>query len=209
MTIHNEDCLISLARPEPYAYIITSPPDLDEIGIVKDPETAYRSFLSERFRLFKPTQNVVTIIQRDRKMQGTVLQKHNIVTTAMRVNGWVLKSQKIWVRSYKANLYRFNYSFIQTYKKQGARMAQGEQALPDVFYQEVKPIGEYVDNYPVELVEQFIKVWTEAGEVVCDPFMGSGSTALAAKGLGRKYTGSEIDPDVFKLCGARVLGVPV
>lgn len=46
--------------------------------------------------------------------------------------------------------------------------------------------------FPLGLPEFFIRLMTEEGDVVLDPFMGSGSTALAARGLGRRYVGVEL-----------------
>jgi len=46
--------------------------------------------------------------------------------------------------------------------------------------------------FPVGLPEWFIRLFTQVGDVVLDPFMGSGTTAVAAKGLGRAYVGIEI-----------------
>ena len=45
---------------------------------------------------------------------------------------------------------------------------------------------------------------TPKDEVVLDPFMGSGSTAIAALQTGRKYIGYEIDPEYVKLAEKRI-----
>jgi DNA modification methylase len=203
--IYNEDCLTTLKRGLEYDYIITSPPDLDEIGFTTDAKgvTDYSNFLHERFKEFNPKNNVVTIINRDRKANGSVIRKHDYINIIMTELGWTLKTQKIWVRSYKANLYRFNYAFIQTYKR-GKCTAVKEQSLPDAFFYEHKPIGEYVDNYPTEIVRAFINTFTPVGGTVLDPFMGSGSTAVAAVAEQRKYAGAEIVKQVWDICENRL-----
>jgi site-specific DNA-methyltransferase (adenine-specific) len=63
--------------------------------------------------------------------------------------------------------------------------------------------------FPVELPEFFIKLMTEQGDVVLDPFMGSGSTALAARGLGRRYEGVERSEDYLFLCAKRLARTPL
>lgn len=57
---------------------------------------------------------------------------------------------------------------------------------------------------PVELLEFLIKLTTIENQTVLDPFMGSGSTALAAKNLNRKYIGFEINPDFYNLANERL-----
>jgi len=45
---------------------------------------------------------------------------------------------------------------------------------------------------------------TDDGEVVCDPFMGSGSTGVACRKIGRPFVGIEIDPEYVRLAEQRI-----
>jgi site-specific DNA-methyltransferase (adenine-specific) len=47
---------------------------------------------------------------------------------------------------------------------------------------------------PIPLLERLILMTTDAGDVVLDPFLGTGTTAIAAKRLQRQYIGIELDP---------------
>ncbi len=58
--------------------------------------------------------------------------------------------------------------------------------------------------FPVELPEQLIHLYTYENDLVLDPFMGSGSTALAAIRLGRRYVGYDTDPTYVELSKQRV-----
>ena len=58
--------------------------------------------------------------------------------------------------------------------------------------------------FPVELPYRLIQLYTYAGEVVLDPFMGSGQTAIAALKAGRHYVGYEIDQAYARLAEKRV-----
>ncbi|MEO0069077.1 MAG: site-specific DNA-methyltransferase [candidate division WOR-3 bacterium] len=58
--------------------------------------------------------------------------------------------------------------------------------------------------FPEELPRRCIQLYTFAGEVVLDPFIGSGQTAIAAIKTGRHYVGYEIDPKYVKLAQERI-----
>lgn len=57
---------------------------------------------------------------------------------------------------------------------------------------------------PVHLLERLILSTTDEGDIVFDPFMGTATTAMAAKRLGRKYIGSEIDPTYYNICNQKL-----
>lgn len=65
--------------------------------------------------------------------------------------------------------------------------------------------------FPVELPEQLIRLYTYEDDLVLDPFMGSGSSLVAAGRLGRRYVGFDLDPSYVELARQRVAaeGQPV
>ena len=58
--------------------------------------------------------------------------------------------------------------------------------------------------FPVELPRRLIQLYTFEGEVVLDPFMGSGQTAIAALDADRRYVGYEIEADYVRLAEKRI-----
>ena len=57
---------------------------------------------------------------------------------------------------------------------------------------------------PVKLMQWLTTLSTRPGDVILDPFMGSGTTGVAAKGLDREFIGIERDPKYFKIAEARI-----
>jgi DNA modification methylase len=62
--------------------------------------------------------------------------------------------------------------------------------------------------YPLELPYRLIQLYTFSGEVVLDPFMGSGQSALAALKSGRHFVGYEVNEEYLSLAEKRILEIP-
>lgn len=58
--------------------------------------------------------------------------------------------------------------------------------------------------FPEALVSDHIQSWSNHGDVVLDPFAGSGTTLKAAKEHGRRYIGIEVHPEYVEICRKRV-----
>ena len=64
--------------------------------------------------------------------------------------------------------------------------------------------GAHFATYPRELIEPCILAGSERGDIILDPFMGSGTTAMTAKELGRDYIGCELHEDYGRLIQQRL-----
>jgi DNA modification methylase len=58
--------------------------------------------------------------------------------------------------------------------------------------------------YPAELAERLVRMFSFVGDTVLDPFLGTGTTTLAAARWGRNSIGVEVDPDYFALAYRRI-----
>ncbi len=58
--------------------------------------------------------------------------------------------------------------------------------------------------YPLELAERLIRMFSFVGDTVLDPFMGTGTTLVAAARCGRNSVGVEVDPHYFRLAERRI-----
>jgi len=85
--------------------------------------------------------------------------------------------------------YRCRHEFI-VFMEKGNRQLNS-RSIPDILT--VKRISDgYPTEKPVDLMEILITQSTKAGELVCDPFFGSGSVAVACQNLNRHFTGCDI-----------------
>ena len=70
-----------------------------------------------------------------------------------------------------------------------------------------KQLFEHLTIKPKKIIENLIINSSNENDIVLDPFMGSGTTAVACKELGRQYIGFEINPKWSKIANDRVDGV--
>ena len=63
---------------------------------------------------------------------------------------------------------------------------------------------EHPAQYPEELIERIIKTGTKPGDLVLDPFMGSGTTAVCAQNLDRNFVGYETEEDFITIAKQRL-----
>ena len=66
----------------------------------------------------------------------------------------------------------------------------------------------YPTQKPLKLYERIIKASTNKGDLVLDPFCGSGTTLVAAQGLGRKHLGCDISKKAVKTAKKRLKAMP-
>ena len=141
---------------------------------------------------------------------------------ALRKDGWHLRQDIIWNkpnpmpesvkdRCTKAHEYIFlltkkrDYYFDVDSIKIPTVDGEGMKRRKSVWEVQTKPYKDaHFAVYPPELIEPCILAGSEKGDIILDPFMGSGTTAAVAKSLGRDYIGCELHEDYGKLIKKRV-----
>jgi len=58
--------------------------------------------------------------------------------------------------------------------------------------------------FPIKLVNDMILSWSKCGDIILDPFMGSGTTGVACKNLNRSFIGIELDDGYFNIAKERI-----
>jgi len=113
---------------------------------------------------------------------------------------------------------KLDYEFILIFKKQGkaprpteeqkARSAMTKEEWNTYFsghwnFAGAKQDG-HIAMFPEELPLRLIKMFAFSGDTVLDPFMGSGTTSLAARNLGRNSAGYEINPEFIEIAKSKL-----
>jgi site-specific DNA-methyltransferase (adenine-specific) len=97
--------------------------------------------------------------------------------------------------------YRARYEFILFFEK-------GKRRLNDLGVADIITVPRIHRGYPAEkpvaVSEVVIGQSSQAGDVVADPFMGSGSIGVAAVKLGRRFIGTDLNPEAVRLSAERL-----
>lgn len=213
--IRNEDCRVFLERTDvPYDYVLTSPPDFLEVDLrARDGMDVYEEFLRETYKLFQPRLGVVSLLMTDKKKDRRVYPKSALNIGIMESLGWYLRSEKIWLRQLTRNDYEMGFSFVLTFARNGVKPRENKHPdyMPDVYHvPRERGIRKYkhrhigLNSFPTELGARFVHNFTQPGEIVCDPFMGIGGSALSALSCGRRVVGCELDAETHRLCLERI-----
>jgi site-specific DNA-methyltransferase (adenine-specific) len=158
-----------------------------------------RDCLKEMFRLIK-NDGAIFYNHKWRVQAGLLQDRQDIVS------GFPVRQIIIWRRKGGIN---FNKGyFLPTYEviylicKPDFELAKGANSYGDIweFTQEMK--NEHPAPFPVALIERIIS--STNANFILDPFMGSGTTAIAAKKLGRDFVGIEISPEYVNLAKQRL-----
>ena len=67
-----------------------------------------------------------------------------------------------------------------------------------------KKYGKHPTQKPLVIMKNLIEILTNPDDIILDSFMGSGSTCVAAKQLGRRYIGIELNEEYYKIAEARL-----
>ncbi len=213
--------------------MVTSPPynvgkDYDEDLSLTDYLAFLKQVMSEVYRVLVPGGraciNVANLGRRP------YLPLHSFIIEAMLELNFLMRGEVLWEKGPNPSTawgswqspanptLRDTHEYVLIFSKQSFSRPQVEGRRStisrDDFLEFTKSIwnipGESASRvghpapFPVKLPFGLIQLYTYEGEVVLDPFMGSGSTALAALQAGRRYVGYETDAAYVKLAEERI-----
>lgn len=186
-----------------------------------------QKWISEIYRVLKPDGrfaiNHLFECKVDNIKYSPVVEFYKMLTSA----GLSINSLPIWLDTNKTKLtawgswqsascpYMYNPTevIIVGYKDQWKKLNKGIdtiskedfiEAVGGVWKLRPETRGLTKANFPVELPKRCIELLTFKGDVVLDPFMGSGTTAIAAIQTGRRFIGFEISETYFKIANNRI-----
>ena len=111
----------------------------------------------------------------------------------------------VWVKDYHSNERFVRYAHESAYLLAKGDPRKPAIALRDVLEWQYTGDELHPTQKPVMAILPLIMAYSEVGDIVLDPFAGSGTTAVAAQALGRRFIGIEIDPEHARAAEERVM----
>lgn len=228
VTIHNEDCLETMARMEPGSVdmVITSPPY--NVGIKYDvyddnrPFDEWLAWLGEVWRachrVLGPDGRIAINVAD--AFRSPYIPIHSHVIQQMLDIGFLMRGIIYWRKtgfgsktawgswcSPSNPVLQEAAEYILVFNREEFKLRRdgvstldrdGFLAIIDNLWEfHIDPKNTHPASFPIELPSRLINLYTYRRDHIYDPFMGSGSTMVAAKFLDRRYTGSEISPAYY------------
>ena len=215
------------------ALTVTSPPyNIGKLSDVEMSDEDYWKMIEKCFKeVYRVTESggrlVVNVANLGRKPYIPFSDKY----TELLINiGFIMRGEIIWQKSKGANanfawgswlsasnpVIRDIHEYCLVFSKESmTKASKGSSTIEKEEFMDstlsiwnipparAKKIG-HPAPYPTELVERFIKLYTYEEELVLDPFIGSGTTAIGAINLNRNYIGYETNEEYVKLTNKRI-----
>jgi len=233
-TIYNESCIDTLKRMEDNTVdlVITSPPynmnlrirngEYTSRQIVKEFSTKYDNEFKDNIPIEKYNEFHSSVLRELLRVSPLVFYNIQLVTGSKRSLfkmigefSEYLKEMIVWDKlkaqpAMQKGVMNSRYEFILVFDKNDAisRMFSNPKfergTLDNLWELGSEKKSKHKASFPVSLVEKILTNFTEENQIVYDPFMGSGSTAVACQNLNRKYIGSEISKDYIEIAQERL-----
>ena len=171
--------------------IVTHPPFLNwGLGVYGD---MINRVFYECYRVLEDGGVLVCVNTDVKKLD--FFSKHIFLHDLLIKNGFVLRDEKIWVRTENNRYDRMGFSFVQIFSKGKYKKIEinkefeaGIWSLPFSMN-----VGDFRDAFHPDIPKRCIGVFTKKGDLILDPFLGSGTTYKVAKGEGRVCYGYELN----------------
>lgn len=162
--------------------VVTSPPYLD-----KEVNGNYYDFLDRFINESKRVSSVILMFNSSRRIKD-ICRRYDDIQAIL-----------IWDKIFTLPAFKYEPIFVITKEKIWGR----GRIYRDCLRYKIPRNKIHINENPIELYKELLKFFPSK-QTILDPFMGSGTTGVACKELGRNFIGIEISPEYFKIAERRI-----
>jgi site-specific DNA-methyltransferase (adenine-specific) len=221
------DCLAILPRwpAETFDACIADPPygnlhknarasDRHLFNTYEEYETFSISWAVEVARLLKPNANLWVFCNHTNRLLLEWLFTRTLHMKLINTIAWIkvpraahpMRNHRLLKHTYETILWLCNGKTGWAFDYALARQLNGGKQLPDVWDFERVPNHKrhHVMEKPVELAQRLMLIGTNENDLILDPFVGTGTTNVAAINTGRRFVSVEADPTLTPIIAERI-----
>jgi DNA modification methylase len=117
--------------------------------------------------------------------------------------GWHEVARHVWHKPDTKSI--THYEVIIVWSREPKQRVSRVWSIPILDYRSLRDWKPHPTQKPVRLIRYLLEQYTNEEDLVLDPFIGSGSTAVACKYMKRHYLGFEIDPKYAQIAQERLI----
>lgn len=164
--------------------------------VFKHNDIEFNEWLPELYRVLKDTGHAY-IMSNNKNLKNMLMEIENV--------GFNIYKTLIWAKNSPiTNMYYMDSHEYIIFCRKGKAKRINNCGTKSVLNVDNPRNKVHPTEKPVELMEVLVNNSSLDGEVVLDPFMGSGTTGVACKNLNRKFIGIELDENYFNIAKERI-----
>lgn len=184
--IHNLDCFIATTQIDTVDVVLTDPP------------------YPNRMHLFGETlvDGLAMLYLACKKAKYYVVFFWNPFDVPAPPSGWHEVARHVWHKPDCKSI--THYEVIVVWSKELKQKVSRVWSIPILDYRSLRDWKPHPTQKPVRLIRYLLEQYTQEGDVVFDPFVGSGTTAVACQQMKRHFIATEINPEYAQIAQSRL-----
>ncbi|MGK2858160.1 MAG: DNA-methyltransferase [Thermoanaerobaculia bacterium] len=184
--IHNIDCFNACTQIDTVDVVLTDPP------------------YPNRMNLFDDTlvDGLAMLYLACKKARNYVVFFWNPFDVPAAPPGWSEVARHVWHKPDCKSI--THYEVIVVWSKEHKQRVSRVWSIPILDYRSLRDWKPHPTQKPVRLVRYLLEQYTAEGDIVFDPFVGSGTTAVACQQMKRHFIAAEINPEYAQIATSRL-----
>ena len=160
--------------------------------------------MAPRLQKYLVPEGIFVNTNTDLRKDAKIRLRHLDIISAFQAVGMSLYDYRIWDKEMGHNLYRIGFSHILAFHSDNRPRIKRPLTTDDILVGKPLMFGKYHDANSHIVFRKLVEIYSNEGDTIYDPFVGSGTLLIEARELGRKSVGIELDEEIAELARTRL-----